>query len=124
VALEPVGPEVAIEELADLVRDPGRHVDAVGERAHGRSSTGRPGQIDCHICRVTSPCSWLTPLTAPEVRSARAVMLNSARAVVVVARARGSARGGAEIAPGAGEVLLDELEGEGVVPGRHRACAS
>jgi hypothetical protein len=42
----------------------------------GRLSSGTSGQIGPHICRVTSPCSWLTPFTAPAVRSASAVMLN------------------------------------------------
>ena len=47
----------------------------VSERT-GICSYGVPGQMGCHICLVTSPCSWLTPLTAPAARSASAVMLN------------------------------------------------
>ena len=43
----------------------------------GRLSSGTPGQIGPHISRVTWPCSWLTALTVPAVRSASAVMLNS-----------------------------------------------
>jgi hypothetical protein len=36
-----------------------------------------PGNSGAHIARVTSPCSLLTALTDPDVRSASAVMLNS-----------------------------------------------
>ena len=45
-----------------------------GDRHVRRGSV--PGQIGAHIARVTSPCSWLTALTAPDERSASAVMLN------------------------------------------------
>ncbi len=42
----------------------------------GTRLTGVSGHNDCHICLVTSPCSWLTPLTEAAVRIASAVMLN------------------------------------------------
>jgi hypothetical protein len=79
VGLEPVGAEMRSKQRADLGGDPRRHVHAVGDRSHGQRLERHAGQIDCHICFVTSPCSWLTPLTAPLVRSASAVMLNIGR---------------------------------------------
>ncbi len=87
----------------------------------GRPSAGRSGQIDRHICLVTSPCSWLTPLTAPLVRSASAVMLNigppplswwpSAQELLAIV---------AQVSPRAGEVRFDQRERERVVAGGDR----
>ena len=77
VAIAPVGRHVLVEQPRHLVREPRRHVDAVGDRARpGRSRSGTPGQIGAHISRVTTPCSWLTALTPLAARSASAVMLN------------------------------------------------
>ena len=77
VTIAPVGRQVIVEQPRHLVREPRRHVDAVGDGAHRPLLALRtPGHIGAHISRVTTPCSWLTALTPSAVRSASAVMLN------------------------------------------------
>ena len=114
-------PEMPLEERADLRGDPRRHVDAVGDRTHRQRSNGTPGQIDCHICLVTSPCSRLTPLTAPLVRKRqRGHVEHRTAAVVVVAERQEPLAIRAEVAPRAGQVRFDQMERKRVVARRHR----
>ena len=60
--LAPVRTEIAIVELVHLERNPTAEVDAVGDVADRNFvHRTRSGHSDCHICRLTSPCSLLTP---------------------------------------------------------------
>ena len=83
-----------------------------------------PGQIGAHISRVTSPCSWLTPLTRRRAQRQRRHVEQRAAAVVVVAERQERFAIGAERSPGAGEVLLDQVERETRRGRPAPACAS
>ena len=72
---------------------------------------------------MTSPCSWLTALTkfgGPERE--RGHVEQRAAAVVVVAERQEALADGAERAPRAGEVLLDELNGNASCPAGTGVC--
>ena len=66
----------------------------------GTRSAAMPGQIGCHICARDLAVQRADAVDAPPVRSASAVMLNMRpAAVVVVRRARGSARDAGRASP-------------------------
>ena len=44
---------------------------AIGDMPDGDFSHGHTGPDDCHIRRLTSPCSLLTPLLEEAMRKAR-----------------------------------------------------
>ncbi len=109
------------EEVAHVGRHPGGHVHAVGDGLH-RHPVDRP--IGPH--RLPHLAGDVAVELADRVDAAggahgqgRHVEL---RAVPVVVLAQGQEAGAvlAEFAPAAGQVFLDQVEGEGVVTGRHR----
>jgi len=121
VAVQPSRLEVRVEQRFDVRGQPRRHVHAVGDRPH-RSRLGgdtRPDRSP-HVARDLS-VELADPVdeAGRSERERRHVEERSAAIVVMAQREERIARG-PERAPRACEVRFDEIEGEGVVPGRDR----
>ena len=122
VPLPPVGGDVGLEQLRQLGGHPGGHVDAVRDRADGFGPGGRfrpdgRPHLAGHV--AVQLADRVDPARRAE-RQRRHVEQHPVAVAVVVGAQREELRAEiAEAAPGPGQVLLDEVEGERVVPGRH-----
>ena len=120
-AIAPVRGQVVVEERRHLERQPRGDVDAVGDGAHrtvlvvDARPDGRP-----HVARhLAVQLADAVDEVGGAQRERRHVEERPA-AVVVVAEREERVAVGAERAPRAGEVRLDQAERERVVSGRHR----
>ncbi len=119
--IEPAGPEVIVQQREDRAGHPGRHVHAVGDAADRqligrRLGPHRPPHRPRHLAVQRAHA-------VDELRRAqreRGHIEQRSAAVVVFAQREEVLAVLADLAPRAGEIFLDEVEGERIVSGRHR----
>jgi hypothetical protein len=119
VTLEPVGPEVPLQQRAHLRRHPRRHVHAVGDERHRQVlvADARPDRLPHPLGHLAVQLTDAVHRTARAQGERRHVEQRS-RAVVVMTEREELFAMTAEIAPRAGQMRLDEREWKRVVTRR------